>query len=81
MTITTLKKYSKKKDPITITYRDLKSFDGLQFRDDIRNQLKQVEKLNIDYIKQVFISTWNSHAPIKRKVMRGNNAFVKSIHA
>ena len=74
MTITVLKKYFKKKDPITITYRDLKSFDGLKFRDDIRYQLEQIGELKIDDFKYVFISTWNSHAPIKRKVVRGNNA-------
>ena len=73
MTITVLKKYFKKKDPITITYRDLISFDGLKFREDVRNQLEQIGKLTIDDFKQVFISTWNSHAPIKKEVVRGNN--------
>ena len=28
MTVTVLKRYFKKKDPINITYRDLKYFDG-----------------------------------------------------
>ena len=37
MPITDLKKYFKKQEPITITYRDLKCFDGLKFREDIRN--------------------------------------------
>ena len=61
MTITVLKKYFKKKDHITITYRDLKSF-----REGIRNQLEQIRELKIGDFKQVFISTWNSHAPIKK---------------
>ena len=74
MTITVLKKYFKKKDPITITYRDLKSFDGSKFREDIRIQLEKIGELKIDDFKQVFVSTWNSHAPIKKKVVRGNNA-------
>ena len=42
MTITVLKRYFKKKYPITITYHDLKSFDGLKFREDIRNKLEQI---------------------------------------
>ena len=67
MTITVLKKYFKKKDPITITYRDLKSFDGLKFREDIRIQLEKIGELKIDDFKQVFVSTWNSHAPIKKR--------------
>ena len=60
MTITVLKKYFKKEDPITITYRDLKSFDGRKFRADIRNQLERIGELN----KHIFTSTWNSHAPV-----------------
>ena len=74
MTLTVLKKYFKKKPPITITYRDLKSFDGLRFREDIRNQLEQIEKLDIVDFKHVFTSTWNAHAPVKKKVVRANNA-------
>ena len=42
MTLTVLKRYFKKNPPITITYRDLKAFDGLKFREDIRNQLEQI---------------------------------------
>ena len=57
MTITVLKRYFKKKDPITITYHDLKSFDGLKFREDIRNKLEQIGELDIDKFKHVFTST------------------------
>ena len=74
MTVTVMKRYFKKKDPITITYRDLKSFDGLKFRQDIKHRLEQIEKLNIHEFKSIFLSVWNSHAPIKKKVVRGNNA-------
>ena len=74
MTVTVMKRYFKKKDPITITYRDLKSFDGLKFREDIKNRLEQFEKLNVDDFRSVFVSVWNSHAPVKKKVVRGNNA-------
>ena len=74
MTVTVLKKHFKKKDPIIITYRDLKLFDGLKFREEIRNQLEQSEKLNVTDFKSIFVSTWNSHAPAKKKVVRGNNA-------
>ena len=72
MTITVLKRYFKNKDPITITYHELKSFDG--FREDIRNKLEQIGELDIDKFKHVFASTWNSHAPVKKKIVRGNNA-------
>ena len=74
MTVTVLKKHFKKKDPIIITYRDLKLFDGLKFREEIKNQLEQSEKLNVTDFKSIFVSTWNSHAPVKKKVVRDNNA-------
>ena len=74
LTITVLKKYFKKKDPIIINYRDIKSFDGLKFREDIRNQLEQNRELNMEEFKDILTSTWNSHAPIKKKVVRGNNS-------
>ena len=74
MTVTVLKRYFKKKDPITITYRDLKSFDGVKFREDIRNQLESKDKLSIVDFKSILITVWNSHAPIKKKVVRDNNA-------
>ena len=86
MTVTVLKRYFKKKDQITITYHDLKSLDGLKFREDIRNQLEeigefdirnqleQIGELDIEKFKHVFTSTWNSHAPVKKKVVKGKNA-------
>ena len=74
MTVTVLKRYFKKKPPITITYRDLKSFDALKFREDIRNQLEQIGELDVDSFKHIFTSTWDLHAPLKKKVVRANNA-------
>ena len=74
MTVTVMKRFFKKKDPITITYHDLKSFDALKFREHIRNQVEQVEKLDIDDFKNIITSTWNIFAPVKKKAVRGNNA-------
>ena len=66
MTVTVLKRYFKKKDPITIFYRDLKSFDGLKFREEIKNRLENSEILNIDDFKSILVSAWNS--PLKKKL-------------
>ena len=74
MTITVMKRFFKKKDPITITYHDLKHFDGVKFRDDVRNELEKIEKMDIDSFKSIFMSIWNAHAPVKKKIVRGNNA-------
>ena len=70
MTITVLKRYFKKKPPVTITYRDLKCFDPPKFRKDIRNQLEQIGELDIDDFKHVFTNTWNVNAPVKKKIVR-----------
>ena len=47
MTVTVMKRYFKKKEPIVIEYRDLKNFDGVKFRDDLRAELDKLEKINI----------------------------------
>ena len=48
MTITVLKRYFKKADPITVNYRDYKSFDGQKFRNDLKRHLENADTLNID---------------------------------
>ena len=68
MTITVLKIHLKKKDPIIITYRDLKLFDELKFREEIRNQLEQSETSTVNDFKSIFVSAWNSHAPVKNRL-------------
>ena len=40
MTVTVMKKFKKKKDPIKITYHDKKKFDAIKFRDHIKNQIQ-----------------------------------------
>ena len=74
MIITVLKRYFKKNDPITINYRDFKSFDGIKFRNDLIRKLEQIENLNIDEFKNAFMGLLDNHAPMKKKVVRGNNA-------
>ena len=74
MIITVLKRYFKKNDPITVNYRDFKSFDGIKFRNDLIRKLEKIEKLNIDEFKNAFMELLDKHAPMKQKVVRGNNA-------
>ena len=74
MTLTVLKSHFKKKDPITITYRDFKKFDALKFREDVEKGILNVGTLDIDDFNSMFTSIWNCYAPIKKKVVRGNNA-------
>ena len=74
MTITVLKRYFKKHDPITVKFRDTKSFDDQNFRTDLIARLEQFESLSLEDFKREFMETLNTYAPLKQKVVRGNNA-------
>ena len=74
MTVTVMKRYFKKNEPITIEYRDMKNFDPLKFREDLRKQLESKESITVTDFQNIFLSVWNAHAPVKKKVVRGNNA-------
>ena len=74
MTVTVMKRYFKKKDPIVIEYRDLKNFDGTKFRDDLRAELEKMDNVTVADFQNIFLAIWNVHAPVKKKVVRGNNA-------
>ena len=74
MTATFMKRYFKKNDPVTIEYRDLKNFDPIAFREDLRYQLESKECITIIDFQNIFLSVWNAHAPVKKKIVRGNNA-------
>ena len=74
MTVTVMKKYYKKLEPVTINYRDYKSFDGNRFRADLKVRLTNLESLSLDDFQTVFHQVLDAHAPKKQKVARGNNA-------
>ena len=74
MTLSVLKKHFKKQDPITISYRNFKSMNEQNFRTDLIQRLDQFESLDIEDFKQLIISVLDTHAPLKKKVLRGNNA-------
>ena len=77
MTISVLKKYIKKKAPITKNYRNYKNVNETNFRNDIIWKLDNLynEIINYDYFKSIFMKVLDEHAPSKRKVIRGNNAW------
>ena len=82
MTITVLKIHFKKDDPITINYRNYKSFDDQKFRNDVIRRLEQFETLNINDFESVFVTVLNTLAPMKKKIVKGNNAPImnKTLH-
>ena len=74
MTVTVMKKHYKRLEPVTINYRDYKSFDGDKFRTDLKERLAKSESLSIENFKTMFYEVLDLHAPKKQKVARGNNA-------
>ena len=71
MIITVLKVHFKKMEPITIKFRSYKRFrDNLLY--DLQNSCK--ETMSYDDFKEIFMKILNLHAPMKKKLVRGNNA-------
>ena len=81
-----MKRYFKKRDPITIIYRDFRSFDGNKFREELKEELIRTQILTIDDFIAIFKQVLDRHAPSKKKVIRGNQApfmnkdLIKSLH-
>lgn len=74
MTITVMKKFFKKKDPIKIVYHDKKRFEAVKFREKIKSKISAKEKLAIEDLQGILAETYLEDAPLKTKVLRGNNA-------
>ena len=75
MTVSVLKIYFKKKEPIKITYRCYKKFNEINFRNDLTNSLQNCnhETMKYEDFYDIFINVLHIHAPAKQKVVRGNN--------
>ena len=76
MTITVLKLKFKKKEPITIKFRSYKHFDEYIFRNNLLKNLQDSNKETMSYddFKEIFMKVLNLYAPMKKKIVRGNNA-------
>ena len=76
MTVTCLKRYVKKNPPIEVNYRNYKTFDEMLFKRDLTAGLANLNPNHINYddIKLNIMKQVNSHAPMKRKLVRANNA-------
>ncbi len=74
MTVSVLKRYFKKRDPIILHYRDNKDFNALNFREEIRSGIESCEDYDVNVFNNFFKTVTNKHAPLKSKTVRGNNA-------
>ena len=74
MTVTVMKRFFKKKEPIRIIYHDKKNFNAVKFREKIRYQIDIKERINLEELQNILANTYLQDAPLKEKVLRGNNA-------
>ena len=73
MIVTTLKTCLKKPSPKIITYRNYKSININTFNNELDKELKNIH-ITCDLFKTCFMSIVNKHAPLKKKLIRANNA-------
>ena len=76
MTISVLKMHFRKLPPKIISYRDLKKFDNERFMDSLQHTLGQESfdwSKNPDKLYEICHTIFNTHAPKKKKYIRGNN--------
>ena len=74
MTVTVMKKFFKKKDPIIIKYHDRKNFNAVNFREDIRSQISCRDEISCEGLQSILANSYLQHAPLKTKRLRANNA-------
>ena len=76
MVFTVLKTDFNKLDSISVNYRSYKNFEEVLFNNDLIKDLQEFNKgvMNYDNFKESFMRVLDRHAPMKTKMVRGNNA-------
>ena len=76
MVFTVLQTDFKKLDPISVKYRSYKHFEEGLFKSDLIKDLHDFNKevMYYDNFKESFMRVLERHAPMKTKMIRGNNA-------
>ena len=74
MVVTVLKTTFTKAKPKEIFYRCYKNFDNIKFRENLINELLFSNLLSYSDFQCTFMRVLNKHAPLKKKLLRANNA-------
>ena len=74
MVITVINFSFQKTKPREIVYRDYKTFDYENFEYDLKFSLTSNEVSTYSSFEKTFVDTLNIHAPLKKKVIRANQA-------
>ena len=85
MCITVSRAQLPKMKPNTVTYRTYKYFKKCDFKCELSNALCNQSNVGYDDFETVFMNTLNMHGPMKRKVVRANeapfmNKEIKKVH-
>ena len=72
MVITVLKQTFQRSSPKDPLYKDYKNLDRLTFKRELEEKLNQLIN-EYKHFKQIFLEVLNTHAPIKRKLLRANH--------
>ena len=81
LVVTVLRSYNKKLPPKNIPYRNVKRFEKTTFLrdlDSIQGQVYNNCQEPYNNLMQIFSEVLNYNAPIKKKVVRGNQSPVMS---
>ena len=70
---TMLKTTFSKLPPKRFVYRSYKKFDDKAFLSDLENSLGDLVNADYEFFDKVFSAVLDRHAPLKTKVLRGNN--------
>ena len=71
--LTALRSQLVKGNAKTKLYRDHNSFDIKLFKEDLDNNLKSNNTVNLSDFQNTFTTVLHKHAPIKKKILRFNN--------
>ena len=76
LTITVMKAFFPKQEPVITTYRDYKHYNEDLFRNELLEELYNVNEGAVDCstFENVCIGVLNRHAPLKEKYKRANNS-------
>ena len=72
MIVTVLKTTFPKAKPNVVTYRDFSNYRKEDFENELKINLESEGQKNYESFENVFLNTFNSYAPLKKKVIRAN---------
>ena len=80
MVVTVLKTAFQKSKPGELIYRDYSKFNEEKFRDNLKSSLMMKKIMNSEEFENIFLSGFDNHASLKKKVVRANHMSYMTKH-